>query len=154
MDNPTTNEPVLELDSSDTKLENQEKLIPNTEKKQDNETTEPESNTTDERFSRRKNPPPPGMSLSAYKKQLRREKFEAQKVEWNLKKKEKRKELKAKKRKLKELNAESQTEAPKSTPKKKKVTLDVDVIIDCGFDELMKPEVRLTFINETNTLAN
>lgn len=84
--------------------------------------------------SRRKNPPPPGMSLSAYKRQLRKDKFAQEREEWAAKKKEKRKALKLEKRRQK---AEGTLqEAPKKfVPQQKS---GVSVIVDCGFDEMMK----------------
>lgn len=85
--------------------------------------------------SRRKNPPPPGMSLSAYKRQLRKEKFAAERDEWAAKKKEKRKALKLEKRRQKAEGTVTE-EAPKKHIKQEKS--GVSVIIDCGFDEMMK----------------
>lgn len=85
--------------------------------------------------SRRKNPPPPGMSLSAYKRQLRKEKFEAEREEWLAKKKEKRKALKLEKKKQKAEGTLEQPTPHKHTPQ---VKSNVNVIVDCGFDEMMK----------------
>lgn len=97
--------------------------------------TEPNSQTVPAKdHRRRKNPPPPGMSLSAYKRQLRKEKFAQEREEWAAKKKEKRKALKLEKKRQK---AEGLLqEAPKKfVPQQKS---GVSVIIDCSFDEMMK----------------
>lgn len=115
------------------------------------ETTEEKLDTqnVDPKYSRRKNPPPPGMTLSAYKKLLRKQKFEEKKEEWVLKRKEKKKEKQAQKRKFREENpelAEQQREAAiqaaKNKRSKKQENVNVTVIIDCGFDEMMKDEEK------------
>lgn len=93
--------------------------------------------------SRRKNPPPPGMSLSAYKKQLRKEKFEAEREDWIKKKKEKKKALKIEKKRQK---AEGTLVVPPRRPLHQTKS-DVSVIIDCGFDELMK-EVEVKSLSQ------
>lgn len=98
-------------------------------------TSEDAPATAPKDHSRRKNPPPPGMSLSAYKRQLRKEKFEAEREEWAAKKKEKRKALKLEKRKQKADGTAPEQVPPKHVPQ---VKSGVNVIVDCGFDELMK----------------
>lgn len=98
----------------------------------------------DPKYSKRKNPPPLGMTLSAYKRQLRREKLEEKKEEWNLKKKEKRREKQLAKRRLNQEKNDLDEEC-NNTKKRLMVRhhVELDVIIDCGFDEMMKPEVSL-----------
>ncbi|KAF5101551.1 hypothetical protein D0Z00_000826 [Geotrichum galactomycetum] len=93
--------------------------------------------------SRRKNPPPPGMSLSAYKKQLRKEKFEAEREDWIKKKKEKKKALKLEKKRQK---SEGTLVVPPRRPLHQTKS-DVSVIVDCGFDELMK-EVEVKSLSQ------
>lgn len=117
-------------------------------------TTEGDNETT--KYSRRQNQPPPGMSLSAYKRLLKKKRFEENREEWNLKKKEKKKEKKAAKRKLNEeaKNNESMLNQNPSKRTKKQKRSNIKIIIDCGFDELMKEEVCiLTFINNFTVMG-
>ncbi|KAF5093542.1 hypothetical protein D0Z03_002367 [Geotrichum reessii] len=120
-----------------------------TETIQSNEVTQkslpevPVSAETTRDHSRRKNPPPPGMSLSAYKRQLRKEKFEAEREDWIKKKKEKKKALKLEKKKQK---AEGTLVIPPRRPLHQTKS-NVSVIVDCGFDELMK-EVEVKSLSQ------
>lgn len=93
---------------------------------------------------RRTEPTPPvpeGMTKSAWKRELRRRKWEIEKDEYTQRRKEKRKALKLEKRINRQSNVEVKPESAKSNSKPG-VHLPITVIIDCGFDDLMKDQER------------
>lgn len=95
-------------------------------------------------------PVPPGMTKSAWKRQLRREKWEAKKGELTIKRRERKKELRAEKRKLREEQEAAGIEVDQ--PRKKgplvQEKVPLDVIIDCGFDDLMTDKERTSLTNQ------
>jgi tRNA (guanine9-N1)-methyltransferase len=92
-------------------------------------------------------PAPPGMSKSAWKRELKRQRWEAQKGEFTLKRKEKRKEQKLeRKRKAQEEGVEVAPKKTKTMGRHEKVP--ITVIIDCGFDEMMKERERTSLATQ------
>jgi tRNA (guanine9-N1)-methyltransferase len=109
---------------------------------------------------RRSEPTPPvpeGMSKSAWKRELRKRKFEEEKEVWMEKRKEKRKIQKLeKKKRMEEENSVlrsktgeiSETAVSSKVPQIERIKQPINVIIDCGFDELMKDRERVSLASQ------
>lgn len=94
---------------------------------------------------------PPGMSKNAWKKLQKQKKWDEQKDEYRLRRREKKKVARANKR-LRSENPESGDENYHSQPKREKpqtqVPSGVKVIMDCAFDELMSDKEIVSMSNQ------
>jgi tRNA (guanine9-N1)-methyltransferase len=109
---------------------------------------------------RRSEPTPPvpeGMSKSAWKRELKKRKFEEEKEVWIEKRKEKRKIQKLeKKKRMEEENSVlrsktgeiSETAVSSKVPQIERIKQPINIIIDCGFDELMKDRERVSLASQ------
>lgn len=89
---------------------------------------------------------PEGMSKRAYKKQLKQEKLAAERDEFVAQRKEKRKQLRETKKRERDT-----TPQPASTAKRIKqepVKSGVNIVLDCGFDELMTEGERTSLARQ------
>jgi tRNA (guanine9-N1)-methyltransferase len=95
-------------------------------------------------------PVPPGMTKSAWKRQLRREKWDAKKDELAAKRREKKKRQREEKAKLKREREEAGI-VEEERPKKERIVqqkFPINVVVDCGFDDMMKEGERTSLASQ------
>uniref|UniRef100_A0A060TEX3 ARAD1D17710p n=1 Tax=Blastobotrys adeninivorans TaxID=409370 RepID=A0A060TEX3_BLAAD len=92
-------------------------------------------------------PAPEGMTKSAWKRELKRRRWEEQREEYTEMRKQKRKKLKQERKKNKqEQGIEGEKRPPKIPVDKKKSPMSV--IVDCAFDDLMKEGERTSLASQ------
>lgn len=87
--------------------------------------------------------PPPGMSKRQYKRQLKAERIEKERPMWLAARKEKRKQAKQKRREA----GEPPIKRHRPVPERHDPS-NVGIIVDCGFDELMKEGERTSLARQ------
>lgn len=94
-------------------------------------------------------PVPEGMSKRAWKRELKKRKFEQEKEIWIQKRKDKRKIQKLeKKKRMQENNTSLERPEKSSEETASRIKKPITVIIDCGFDEMMKDGERTSLASQ------
>lgn len=115
--------------------------------------SEPPKEGKPKRLSTPTPPVPEGMSKRAWKKELKKKKFEEEREEWIQKRKEKRKAQKLEKKRKREGHEEARDENGEPDQKKtihikERTRRPISVIVDCGFDDLMTEREKTSLASQ------